>query len=226
MPIKFNFRNQRLVLEPVVYMFEEFTDILSWDRSEDKDKAHAIFYFIFLMCDLSEENVLRDEDPKLKQGKAMKYAFGSKKNKFTKREYELVAAGLECYIKYNNSAEERVLFTFDKKTEELLSELDEAVPETIKFFTKKGERFATNAKIINDGMKEVANLKNLKTAVIAAIKREAMSNRVRGAVTLTPLSKGNVMLPSFAGYKRQAQEQLNINEANEYIQAKQGKTDS
>lgn len=199
--IKFKFTSKKLTTDYKFFMFSEFVDIWNWDRSRDKTKAHNLLYFIFLLADLSEENPIRDEPLEAKEGKAFLYAFGSKRDSLTKKELELAEPALACYIKYNNTAEERVLDLFDLKAEELRVELENTMPETVEYTDMSGTKFATNAPIITKGLSELGVIKKSKIAVVAAIKREALSNKIRGQIVLSPLSKGTIGLPDYAQFE-------------------------
>lgn len=216
MAIRFKFRKQRIVTDATFFMFHEFVSIWKWDKAKNKDKAHSMLYFIYLLCDLSEGNPIKDEPLEAKEEKAMKYSYGSKKTFFTKKELELLEPAIECYNKYNNTAEERILTTFDNKAVELRNELEATVPETVEYDDFNGTKFATNSDIITKGLQELNIIKRSKVGVIAAIKKEALTNKIRGQITLSPLSKGALELPTIA---------VAVDTSNLDVQDIQGETD-
>jgi hypothetical protein len=196
--IKFEFRKEKIVTSPQFYLFKEFTDIWKWDKTPGKPRANKLLFFVFLLCDLSEDNPLRDVPAESKEEEALYRAYGSKTHSFTKRERSLVEPAILCYIRYNKTPEERILEAFDSKAIELREELEVVKPETYENFKDGVTTFVSNSSIITKGLKELDAVKKLKMNVINAIRREAMSQRVRGAAVLSPLSKGNINLFSEA----------------------------
>lgn len=197
MAIRFTFRKERIVTDEVFFMFKQFRDLWEWDTSNNKVKAHQLFYFIFLLCDLTEENPLRDVVIAKKEEEAKFYAFKNREYKFSKEELKVLQPAIDCFIKYNTIAEERILEAFDLKAEELRLALEETMPETVENSKNGVITFVTNSAIITKGLKKLDMVKKAKINVIAAVRREAMTQRVRGQMTLSPLSRGNITLPSF-----------------------------
>lgn len=198
MALQFKFRKEKIILDAKFFMFEEFVNIWNWDKGKDKKKANPMLYFVWMLCDLGEENPIRDYPPDSKYHEAMRYAYGTSKKGFTKKEVELLEPAIECYKRYNNSSEERVSVVFDDKADELREMLELQVPETIPYTVGGVEKFVSNVEIITGALTELKDIKLNKAQVIAAIKKEAMSNKVRGQVSLTPLSKGTIPLPDFS----------------------------
>lgn len=196
--IKFEFRKEKVVLTPQFHLFQEFIDIWKSDRKVSKPRANKIFFFIFLLCDLSEDNPLRDIPSEVKEEEALYRAYGDKKHSFTKKELLLLIPAVDCYIKYNKTAEERILEAFDSKAVELRDTLEVVKPETYENYKDGVTAFVSNSSIITKGLKELDSVKKLKINVINAIRREAMTQRVRGAAVLSPLSKGVIPIASEA----------------------------
>jgi len=198
MAIRFKFRKERIITDEIFFMFKPFRDLWNWDTAEDKEKAHKLFYFIFLLCDLTEENQLRDVPSAKKEEEAKFHAFGNKSRVFTKAELKVLEPAIACFIKYNTIPEERILEAFDIKADELRNVLEETKPETVENFKNGVTTFVSNSAIITKGLKKLDAVKKSKINVIAAVRREAMTQRVRGGTTLSPLSRGNIALPSLA----------------------------
>ena len=198
MSITFTVRKERIVTDAKFFLFKPFVDIWNWDKSENKDKAQKMLRFIYLLCDITEECPLKDVPGSKRESEALFHVYKDKDYNFTKKERELVQAGVECYIKYNETAEERLLSEFDNKAEELRSKLEVTMPETIENCNKGVITFTSNSEIITRALKELDSVKKSKISVISAIKREAMSQRVRGAAQLSPNSKGILTVPSLA----------------------------
>lgn len=197
MAIKFTIRKEKVIVDEKFFMFKEFVDIWHWDKSSQKPKAHKMLYFIFLLCDITETNPLRDIPAEKREAEALFYAYGKREHKFTKKELELLEPGIYCYIKYNTTSEERILIAFDNKAEEIRDVLDQTEPETVENETSGVVSFSSNTGIITKGLKEINDIKKLKVNVISAVRREAMSQKIRGQVQLSPLTKGAIELPSF-----------------------------
>lgn len=195
MAIKLEFVKEKVVLTPTMFMFKPFVDLWEWDTSSNKDRAHAMFYFLYLLNDLSELNPLRDTAPDKKEAEALRLAFKSTK-KFTKAELKVLDPAIKCYITYNNTAEERILKEFDSKAEQIRQQLEDTVPETLSNERRGVISFVSNSSIITKALKELDGIKRAKLQVVAAIKKETMSQKVRGQIVLSPLSKGQIQLPS------------------------------
>lgn len=203
MALQFKFRKEKIILDAKFFMFKEFVDIWEWDKTKSKDKANPMLYFIWMLCDLGEENPIRDYPPDSKYEEAMRYAYGINKTSFTKKELSLLEPAVECYKRYNNSAEERISIVFDDKSDEIRDMLEDQIPTTETYTQFGVTKFVSNAEIITGALTELKNIRLNKAQVIAAIKKEAMSNKVRGQVYLTPLSKGVIPLPDFSSIKSQ-----------------------
>lgn len=195
MAVKLEFVKEKLVLTPTVFMFKPFVDLWEWDTSSNKDRAHAMFYFLYLLNDLSEQNPLRDTALDKKEQEALRLAFKSTK-KFTKAELSVLDPAIKCFVTYNNTAEERILAEFDSKAEQIRQKLEDTEPETIANDKDGVVSFATNATIITKALQNLDTIKKAKLQVVAAIKKETMSQKVRGQIVLSPLSKGQIQLPT------------------------------
>jgi hypothetical protein len=198
MAISFEIKKERIVTDAKFFLFKPFTDIWDWDKSPNKDKAHKMLRFIYLLCDITEECQLKDVAASKRESEALFHAYKDKDYKFTKKERELVEAGVACYIKNNETAEERLLSEFDHKAEELRDKLEETMPETTTNTNKGVVKFVTNSDIITKALRELDTVKKSKISVISAIKREALTQRVRGAAALSPNARGLIKVPSLA----------------------------
>jgi hypothetical protein len=198
MGLTFTIRKEHIVTDPQFFLFKAFTDIWEWDKSEHKDKAHKMLRFIFLLCDITEECPLKDVPHSKREAEALFHAYKDKNYQFTKKERALVEAGIACYIKINETAEERLLGEFDNKAEELRGKLEDTMPEALANSRNGVTTFVSNSEIITRALKELDTVKKSKVSVISAIKREALSQRVRGAASLSPNSRGLIRTPSLA----------------------------
>lgn len=181
-------------MDEVFELFEPFRNVMAWDKSNNKVKAHKIMWFIFLLSDLTEENPLRDIPVEKKETEAKFRAYGDKDKVFTTAELLVLVPAIECFTKYNTTAEERILKAFDDKSDELRAALEETLPETATNEKDGVTAFVSNSTILTKGLKELETIKKVKMNVVAAVKREAMSQKIRGKIALSPLSRGNIEL--------------------------------
>jgi hypothetical protein len=196
MPLKLKFRKERVITDEIFYLFRPLVDLYEWDKSQNKDKANKLLMFVFYLCDLTEENPLKDVPAEKKEEEAKFKAFADRRKEFTKSELKYLIPAIDCYIKYNSTPEERILNKFDEKSEQLRDKLESTKPIT-KTNSKGGiTTFASNTGIITKGLNELNTIKKSKASVVAAVRREAMSQSIRGQQTLSPLSKGNIQLYS------------------------------
>ena len=164
--IRFEFRKERIVITPQFFLFEEFVAIWKSDRKPDKPRANKLLFFIFLLCDLTEDNPLRDVPSEVKEEEALYRAYGNKKHNFSKRDVELLIPAVVCYIKYNKTSEERILEAFDKKAIELRDALEVVKPENYENYKDGVTTFVSNSSIITKGLKDLDIVKKLKMNVI------------------------------------------------------------
>jgi hypothetical protein len=195
--VRFNFRKEKIVVDATFYMFDEFVQLWEWDKSKDKAKANKLLYFIFLLCDLTETNSLKDIPAEKREVEALYRVFKSRTHSFTTKELSLLTPAIECYIENNEMPEERILMAFDEKADELRDLLERTKFETIENKSDGVSTFSSNSEIITKGLKELDIVKKLKASVVSAIKKDAMSQKVRGQQQLSPLSKGVIELPDF-----------------------------
>lgn len=199
MAVVFEFKKERIITDTKFFLIKAFRDIWNWDRSESKDKANNMLRFIYLLCDINEECPLKDVPSNKRESEALFHAYKDKNYQFTKKERALVEAGIASYVKFNESAEERLLHEFDRKAEELRNKLEDTMPETVTNIKMGVTTFVSNSDIITEALKELDNVKKSKISVISSIKREALTQKVRGKAALSPNSRGLISLPSLAG---------------------------
>lgn len=198
MAIRLKFRKERVITDEIFFLFKPLVDVMEWDKSNNKVKANKMLFFVFLLCDLTEENPLKDIPASKKEEEAKFRAYKDRNKKFSDDERSVLEPAIECYVKYNTTPEERILLAFDEKSEETREELETTEPETHVNEKDGVVSFVSNSSIITKGLKELESVKKIKAGVIAAVRREAMSQAIRGQQVLSPLSKGNIELPSIS----------------------------
>ena len=128
--ITFTLLNGKLVIDPIIIMIQEFTDILEYGESKNnKDLGFRMLLYIFYCCDLTNNNPMKDVDHREKPRQAMVRALGPlKKNSFTKAEQKLIDSGLDAYNYFNEDALERSALVQQKKINEISDLLDKTEP--------------------------------------------------------------------------------------------------
>jgi len=187
---KLNFRKERVVLDYKFYLFKEFVDIWKSDRTKTKNRANSLLYFIFLLADINEENPLRDTSSKKKEEEAKFRAFKKRDKVFTDKEEQLLSAAIKKYVYLNTTPEERMLYAFDKKIKELVDLLEHTKPETITNTEYGVVSFVSNAKLITTALSKISSIRKTREKILSAIKKEAVSQKIRGQLSLSPLVRG------------------------------------
>lgn len=190
MALKFEFRKDKIVIDAKMFLFKEFTDIWNGDRSKDKLKANKMLFFIFLLCDLTSDNPLKDVNSNKREREAKFRAFGDSGKTFSDKEHELLQQGVKRYIDLNSSVEEKVLEVFDKKADDIVKILETTKPENATNNINGVVTFESNASIISKALSKLTQIRKNRELLVSAIKNEALSEKVRGQLALSPLDKG------------------------------------
>ncbi len=194
MALQFKFEKEKIVLDAKFFMVKEFVDIWKYDRSKNKEKAHKLLYFIFLLCDIGEDNPLSMVEVKKREEEAKFRAFHDKSKKFTKKETSLLEGAIPIYIELNMTIEERLLEVFDIKAEELKVLLENTTPETVENEDNGVISFVSNSKLITDALNKLSIIRKNRASIVASIRKEALHEKVRGQLTLSPLVRGMIKL--------------------------------
>ena len=187
---KLNFRKERVVLDYKFFLFKEFVDIWKYDRTKTKNKANQLLYFVYLMADINEENPLRDVPASKREEESKFRAFKKRDKVFTDKEEQLLSAAIKKYTYLNTTPEERMLYTFDRKIKELVDLLESTTPETVTNVENGVVSYASNSKIIADSLSKISKIRKIREKILLAIKKEAVSQKIRGQLSLSPLVRG------------------------------------
>lgn len=190
MAYQFEFRNEKIVTDFRFYMFKEFTDIWNRDKSKDKLNANRMLYFVFLLCDIGEDNPIRDVDVTKKESEAKFRAFRDSNRQFTANERDLLEPAVKLYTELNMSVEERLLVSFDRKAEELRKTLDDTTPETVTNEENGVVAYVSNSKIITEALSKLSKIRMNREKIVSSIKKQSISLKVRGGLALSPLVRG------------------------------------
>lgn len=194
MAYQFEFRDEKIVTDFRFYMFEEYTDIWNGDSSKNKINANRMLYFVFLLCDIGEDNPLKDVKVEKREAEAKFRAFRDMNKQFTEDERSLLEPAVKLYVELNMTAEERLLSAFDSKSKELGKVLEDAKPEQVVNEENGVVSFVSNSKIITDALSKLSKLRTNREKIVSAIKKQSITQKVRGGLTLSPLSKGLIKI--------------------------------
>jgi len=177
-------------------MVPEFVEILEWDKTKEKNKAHKILFYLYLMCDLGDECPTKDLDQSIKDGQCRFMAYGTRKYDFEGQEQRLIISGLAAYTLLNEVAEERMLKTYDEKIDQLRTLLEETTPVIHENMNANTGiiSFSTNVEIINKALKEISNLVKAKHDLRQTVLAGFSAGHVRGKVQLSPRDKRDLRI--------------------------------
>ena len=192
--VKFEFIKDKIQITPTIILFREFRNILIW--GEKSGKHNKLFKYIYHYCDLDPSNPTAAYPPSERDGDAKFRAFHDTDYKFPKKEKELVEAAVKRYIRCNSSASIRTLNRFDKKTEQLIELLNDTQPDVVENVKDGVTSYVSNVPIITGALTELDDIRKRRLMVIASIRSQAITTRVRGKLNLSPLSKGMLKIPT------------------------------
>ncbi len=190
MAYQFEFRDEKIVTDFRFFMFKEFTDIWTKDRSKGKLNANRMLYFVFLLCDISTDNPLKDVNVNKREVEAKYRAYRDKEKEFSMKDRDLLEPAIKVYVELNMTAEERLLEAFDKKAIQLSKTLETTLPETVTNLDNGVVSFVSNSKIITDALSKLSKIRTNREKIVAAIKKKAISQKIRGGLKLSPLVRG------------------------------------
>lgn len=189
--LKFTTLDGKVIIDPSVLLVKEFTDML--DNSKDKDIGNKMLLYVFFCCDLSEQNLLRDVDYRLKEDQAFSRVFsGTKKKSFSKKEKSLIEAAMDAYNFFNETALERATLSYDQKTDEIRTLLDDLKPEVHTTLDDDGniDKYVSNNKIIADFSKQLGDMAIYKLQALETAKKIENTGRVRGGKGSSLIERG------------------------------------
>ncbi len=194
MAYQFEFRDEKIITDFRFFMFKEFTDIWTKDKGKDKVNANRMLYFIFLLCDIGKDNPLKDVESDKREIESKFRAYRDKEKEFTMEDIDLLEPAIKMYTELNMTAEERLLEAFDKKAVQLSQTLETTLPETVTNTENGVVSFVSNSKIITDALSKLSKIRTNREKIVAAIKKQAITQKVRGGLTLSPLVRGLLKL--------------------------------
>jgi len=190
--LKFTTFENKVVIDPSVLLVEEFTNIIKHYKSKTDASNHMLLY-VFFCCDLTEQNMFRDIDHRLKESQALSRAYpGNKKKEFNKKEKELVEAAMDAYNFFNETALERATLSYDQKIDEIRTLLDDTKPEVHPIIDEDGniDKYVSNDKIIANLSKQLGDLAVYKLKALETAKKIENTGRVRGGKGSSLIERG------------------------------------
>src|SRR5664279_2861467 len=141
------------IVEPELKrLLHELQDIL-----QDPSLHDRVCIFIFLLCDLSNDNPLVDRPWNTRREEALSVAFGFDLDKFTtlkdsnEKIRDLINKCIDVYIRNVNTDEQKDIATYSKKMDQFRVMLHDMKPVIAKNTNEFNEKitYSTNMEIIN-----------------------------------------------------------------------------
>ena len=181
--LKFVLHKDKVVLDKNIILLDEFNNILKYgEKKKNPELANSMLLYIYLCCDLSEENPMKDVDFRQKPQQALSRAFKDKNKKFTSVEQELLDSGMDAYNYFNETAAERSEIAIDKKIDEARSKLEETKIEVVRNQNPQTEvvSFASNESIITKIAQQINEMMSLKLTMKQTAMKIQSTSRVKG----------------------------------------------
>lgn len=191
MPLKLDIINDKVVITPSMKVIPEIDKIITLSN---KKKVHQYLMYIFFSSSLAEENPYRDLEAKAREKEAIYRAFNNhKKEALTSEEMDIILPAKEAYIKFTETADERIVFSYNKKLDELQELLDTNKPVIERYDNETtGEvKFSTNSDIITKIMGSIDTLIEKREKIKASLLNQNTSGRVKGGYSSSLIEKGN-----------------------------------
>jgi hypothetical protein len=188
MPIKLNFKNDKLIIDVNFLQLEEFTLIKEY-YGKDKTKLDKMFLYMFYMYSLSEENDFRDLDSRVKGEQAVYRIWKTREAipPFNKKEAKLFENAVDAYVLFSSTEEERMVSEIDRKIEQIRETVKNTKPRIVEQTNDKtGEiKFVTNMEILNKAINSIPTILETKEKLISSMKKQSFNTRNRGGRSQT-----------------------------------------
>ena len=178
------------VVDPESLGYKEFKDVLK----KDNDIGNKILLYVFLLCDLSYSNPLRDVVYLHRQEEAKLIAFDSPTYDIEKELgadwNKLTVDAIRCYNKNIVTEDEKDIYAYDKKMDEFRFMLLETTPRIEKNEGIDSISYTTNIDIINNVLEDIVSLIQTKASIVSMIVQGTVPKHLRGG--LSPLTAGKI----------------------------------
>jgi len=188
--MKFMLDKSRTVVDKNSLEHEVFKKILD----KDFDIGNKILLYVFLVCDISYDNPIRDVPYIDKQREAAMVVFDSEDysiyNNLGSEWNDLTIEAIKCYDKEVVQDEDKDIYAYDKKMDQFREMLMETTPRIEKNFGLDSISYSTNIEIINNVLEDIVTLIQTKASMVAMIVQGTVPKHLRGG--LSPLTKGDI----------------------------------
>jgi hypothetical protein len=189
MPIKLNFKEDRIIIDVNFLQLEDFVAIKEYYGPKKKSKTDKMFLYIYYMFSLSEENAFRDLDGRMKKEQVIYRIWKSRDAEppFDKKELSLFNKAADAFILHSSTEEERAVEELNRKMEQLRETIRDTAPKIVEQINPSTgvTSFVTNIDIINKAIKELPTILEVKEKLIASMKRQSINTRNRGGTKQT-----------------------------------------
>lgn len=166
----------------------------------DTSLYDKICIFIFLLCDLSNDNPLVDRPYNTRREEALEVAFGADLNRFVALKdsngviRDLINKCIDVYLKDVNTDEQKDIATYSKKMDQFRVMLNGMKP-TIEKNTHEQTgmiSYSTNMEIINSVLRDIVSLIQAKSSMVALHTTGIIPKHLRGG--LSKLATGEILV--------------------------------
>jgi len=188
--MKFMLDKSRTIVDKNSLTSEIFNKIIN----KDLEIGNQILLYVFLVCDISYDNPIRDVPYVDKQREAAMVAFNDEDysiyNTLGKEWHELTIEAIKCYDKEIVQDEDKDVYAYDKKMDQFREMLMETTPRIEKNFGPDTISYSTNIDIINNVLEDIVTLIQTKASMVSMIVQGTVPKHLRGG--LSPLTKGDI----------------------------------
>jgi hypothetical protein len=182
------------IIEPELKKYlDDIKKLLKDDSLFDK-----LCIFIFLLCDLSNDNPLVDRPYNTRREEALDVAFQQDLQRFTAiKDANVVLRDninkcIDIYLKNVNTDEQKDIATYSKKMDQfrvMLQGMRPVIEKNVHEITENIS-YSTNMEIINSVLGDIVSLIQAKSSMVALHTTGIVPKHLRGG--LSPLAKGKV----------------------------------
>jgi len=173
--IKFTINSGKLVLDPNIVLFDELNDLY---KCKSGEKYLQVIHY---RHSKDPDNPFKDLDKRVIDQNIYQTVF--KKNTWDKlktpksTEAKFIVAE-ELFIKYNNTAESRLLSSMDKKFDQISTLLDDTTPTIEESLLASGKtEFTSNLTIILNLFTKIETIMKSKTLLL--LQKESLDNPIQ-----------------------------------------------
>ena len=191
MPLRLNIVNDKVIITPSMKVIPDLDKVITMSN---KNKSNQYLMYIYFSASLEEDNPYRDLEESVRQRESLYRAFGTtKKTELTEEEAKLIVPAREAFIKHTETADERIVFSYNKKLDELKILLDENVPIIERWENASTGQitFVTNSDILTKIMTGIDTIIEKREKIKASLLHQYTLGRVKGNYQSSLIEKGN-----------------------------------